>query len=486
MARSRHVDPLAELAAVLADRGYTEAGLERAFGGLEGSAVEALRDVLAPEDERLGTLVELFTFGAPVGEQAAEAALAPVPLAALADEGLIEQSDAKVVTPLRVTPWAGLQLVHDAWGPGPLAADYVAGVNEAAELLARLTVRREVETALDLGTGCGLQALLVARHARRVVGVDVNPRAIELASINARINRAASIEWRRGNWFEPVRGELFDLVVANPPYVVSPDADLLFRDSGLEPGELCASLLAELPAHLAPGGFACVLCNWPLRTGDERWDVPRDWTRAGGCDTLLLDFGPEPVADYAARWTEPPATPDAAAYARAVERWLRYYAGLGIESISFGALILRRAKTGRGWFRGLDVLSDPNASTSEQLLRIFDAQDFLARAGDDRILDSVFRPISASRLTHVLSYGDSGYELESARLSLARGIGLKGAVSPLAVHVLLRLDGRRPLRALVSDVARERALDHDLLRSEALAAVVRLYERGLLARSPAD
>ena len=137
---------------------------------------------------------------------------------------------------------------------------------------------------------------------------------------------------------------------------------------------------------------------------------------------------------------------------------------------------------GRRWFRGLDVLSDPNDSTSDQLLRIFEAQDFLARAGDDGILEEAFRPVHESRLTHVLSYGEAGYDLESARLSLARGIGLQGGVSPLAVHVLLRLDGRRSLGAVVADVAQEHGLDQELLRGEALAMVVRLYERGILVR----
>lgn len=57
-----------------------------------------------------------------------------------------------------------------------------------ARLLAALTVRRSIGTALDLGTGGGVQALLAARHSRRVVAVDVNPRALRYTAFNARLN----------------------------------------------------------------------------------------------------------------------------------------------------------------------------------------------------------------------------------------------------------------------------------------------------------
>ena len=78
---------------------------------------------------------------------------------------------------------------------------------------------------MDLGTGNGIQALLLSDHAEQVVAVDVNDHALELARFNAILNgRDDRIEFRHGSFLEPVAGERFDLVVSNPPYVLSPEA----------------------------------------------------------------------------------------------------------------------------------------------------------------------------------------------------------------------------------------------------------------------
>ena len=65
-----------------------------------------------------------------------------------------------------------------------------------------------------------------------MTAVDVNPRALRYAALNARLNGLANVETREGSWLEPVADERFDLVVCNPPYVLSPDRDYLFRDGG--------------------------------------------------------------------------------------------------------------------------------------------------------------------------------------------------------------------------------------------------------------
>ena len=102
-----------------------------------------------------------------------------------------------------------------------------------------------------MGTGNGIQAILLAAHARHVVATDVNARALEYAELNAALNGVHNVELRRGS-FEPVEGEQFDLVVANPPYVVSPEHAYLFRDSGLRGDTVSESVVRAAPAALAP------------------------------------------------------------------------------------------------------------------------------------------------------------------------------------------------------------------------------------------
>ncbi len=117
----------------------------------------------------------------------------------------------------------------------PTASDHVLGVGGASTMLAQCTVRPEVERALDLGTGCGVQAFHLAGHAQEVIGTDISDRCLEFASFNAALN-GIPLEVRRGSLFEPVEEERFDLVVSNPPFVIGSPSDARhdYRDSGLE------------------------------------------------------------------------------------------------------------------------------------------------------------------------------------------------------------------------------------------------------------
>ena len=470
------MDPLFELGRVLRGHGFDERGLAGALAGMDRWTALSLRDVRRPGAGALTPLVELFTLGAPVAEAELHSAVAPVELAALEAEGLIRRHGGFASSPVRITPASEQLIVHDPWAGPKLAADHVGGPNDAAATLDHVTVRRPVDAALDLGTGSGIQALAAADHARRVVATDINPRALALAWVNARLNGVPPLDCREGDLFAPVRGERFGLIVANPPYVVSPDTELLFRDSGRAPGERCRDIVAGAPDHLTENGFACVLANW---VGDEPWDAPRAWTDGLGCDVYVLSFGAEDPFGYAARWTEPPASADALEHAAAVERWMAFYRRSGVEKIWFGAVIMRRR--GRaGWFRGVDVEQEGSGAAGDHVLRLFEAADFLAQ-GDD-VTRERFRPVPGGKLTHVLAHRDGDYALEQATVTLGEGLGLRSTLDPLAVHAFLALAGERELGRIVADVAAERGLDAAALGASAVPAVRRMYELGLLLR----
>ena len=113
---------------------------------------------------------------------------------------------------------------------------------------------------LDLGTGSGVCALFAARHARRVVAVDINPEAVRCAAVNALMNRLdARITLRQGDLFAPVADERFDLILFNPPFIVGAPKDA--RDAAWRSSDLPQRFAAELAARLKPGGAALVLLS---------------------------------------------------------------------------------------------------------------------------------------------------------------------------------------------------------------------------------
>ena len=310
-------------------------------------------------------------------------------------------------------------------------------------MLAALTVRRPAEATLDLGTGSGVQAFLAARHSEHVVGTDVSARALRLARLNAALNGVENVEWRQGDLFEPVRDERFGLVVANPPFVVSPVHEVMYRDGGLDGDGFSREALTGAARRLHEGGFATVLCGWITEPGAERLATPRRWLEGSGCDAWVLELANEGPVTYAMLWNDLPGRrPEATA--KAAEPWLADYRARGIEAISTGAIVLRK-RSGRNWVR-FDELAVAPRGEAERPHRAG-----LRRPGLPPVAPR--RGRAAGRDTRACaggacssSGGMPGGALERARLTVEEGIPLRRA-SP-------RLGGSRPRRARRTAAAR--------------------------------
>ena len=139
---------------------------------------------------------------------------------------------------------------------------FVPGVQGPSDLLARLTPRAQVTRALDLGTGCGIQAVLSRGTPTTSLRPTSTNAALGVARRNAALNLTHGIDFRLGDLLEPVHGEQFDLIVANPPYPISPEHTYVFRDAPVRGDELCRRLVEAVPEALADGGIAVVLVSW--------------------------------------------------------------------------------------------------------------------------------------------------------------------------------------------------------------------------------
>ena len=159
------------------------------------------------------------------------------------------------------------------------------------EVLVELALDRasglERPRILDLGTGSGIIALSLALEcpAATVVAVDLSAAAISVARNNAG-RLGAAVDFRHGDWYAPVAGERFDLIVANPPYVAAGDPHLARDGLPFEPqsaltdgddGLSCIrTIIGGAAAHLTSGG-------WLL--------FEHGWDQGAHCRNLLVDAG---------------------------------------------------------------------------------------------------------------------------------------------------------------------------------------------------
>jgi SAM-dependent methyltransferase len=141
-------------------------------------------------------------------------------------------------------------------------ADAVMGAGETTAILfSAAAPRTRLQAVLDLGCGAGTLALLLARNAERVIATDINPRAVALAQYNAAVNQIANAQFRTGDLFAPVAGEVFEVIVSQPPYY--PGSELTFLHAGPRGDEIASRVLDGIPAALASGGRALVFTSWP-------------------------------------------------------------------------------------------------------------------------------------------------------------------------------------------------------------------------------
>ncbi len=430
----------------------------------------------------LATLIKLFLLDLEVSETDAGEALAGLSLARLEAMGVISHADGKVSAPFELVPTDDLLIACDAFQKELATADHVLGVSSPARVLAWLTVRLPVERVLDLGTGNGHQALLAARHAGQVTAIDINPRALRFAAFNAALNGADGIDFREGNLFEPVTGEQYDLIVCNPPYVISPETDIVYRDGGLAGDAFCEQIVHELPAHLAPGGIGEVLVSWLHPLGGDWIEPIRRWVEGSGCDALLIRYAAHEPLDYAAAWNRPFRT-NPELYAEKIERWMDYFEQIGVEEISWGALILRR-REGANWFFPYTSTTERITGASHQILRLIAAQDYLAATGDEELLDASFALTDEHRVEQTFRI-EGGRELVDRNLlRLDTGLRFEVALGQSTERMLALLDDELPLGAVLTAAADGSGLPPEEFIGRALPIVRRLIELGFLTVAP--
>jgi SAM-dependent methyltransferase len=471
------------LRSLLADAGYDAGAVNRALRPLgadsgDGAPLVDRRELpvhrrrLEGRDDALAVLVRLFLLGDPVPAGAVEAAIGDASF--LVELGVLRERDGDAEATVRLVPHDDLVLASDR-DDAEAGRLHVPGVQRPSATLAHLTLRRPVRSALDVGTGLGIQALLLARHAGQVVATDVNERALAYAAFNAALNGVTTIELRHGSFLEPVAGERFDLAVSNPPYVVSPASELVFRDGDLAGDGVSEHVVRALPSVLARQGLATVMVSWVSHKEDVCAE-PRAWVEGSGCDAIIVHTSSEDALTTAAAWNRDERD-DPDAYAQRLDEWIAYYRQEGIEAIAYGAIVLRR--TGRTpWVQELRLPPGRLAPASAHLERVLAAKDARTAGLWDRLPDVhlALAPAAGVELTH--RFADGAWQAESPVLALADGLGFRAELDGATLAIVQRLDGSRPLADVLREVAADSGRDAGRVTEAGVALARRLLELG--------
>ncbi|GGR85762.1 transferase [Streptomyces humidus] len=358
-------------------------------------------------DTPLETLVRLFLLQQPVPHARVAEFL---PVRACVESGWLAPAGVdEVAATVDVRPYGGPDgedwfIVSDlgcavggaggsASGGRQADAAVVLGVGGASTTLAGITVRKPVSAALDLGTGSGIQALHAAQHATRVTATDVNPRALHITALTLALSGAPAADLREGSLFEPLRDdETYDLIVSNPPFVISPGARLTYRDGGMGGDDLCRSVVQGAGERLNDGGFAQFLANWQHVEGEDWQDRIRSWVPRG-CDAWIVQREVQDVTQYAELWLRDAGDHrgDPAEYRARYDAWLDEFEARKVKAVGFGWITLRRTKSAEPVITVEEWPHPVEQPLGDTVLAHFERLDHLRTHDDAALLAGRFR-----------------------------------------------------------------------------------------------
>ena len=505
------------------------------------SAATALRDeaaasdapATAPASAALATVARFGLLSLPVSRAAFDAALPrlgadgaiALGLAAVAgsDEGgaadtlrpLLDLRPHSFVDSRGVGTWWILSDLSELALGTALPEGHVLGVGGASVTLSGLMIQTPVESALDLGTGCGIQALHAARHARRVVATDISPRALLLASLNAALNGIDNIEFRLGSLFEPVAGERFDHIVSNPPFVITPRASGVpnfdYRDGGLVGDAIVEAVVRGAAEHLTVGGIMQLLGNWEYRGAGDAFSRVAEWldrpasgtttatvatatataaataaataTGAGsGLDAWIIEREQQHPTLYAETWIRDGGTVPGPRFDALTTAWLDDFDSRRVRAVGFGYLTLRRT-AGTAPFRRFERLSGQSghnpAGRGEHLAATLAAHDWQHAHTDDALLRAFLEV--APDVTEERHYWPGAEDPTVMTLHQGGGFARSRPLDTVLAALVGACDGDLNAESIIGAVAQLLEVDETALRAELLPSIRDLIVTGFLS-----
>lgn len=193
---------------------------------------------------------------------------------------------------------------------------------------------------LDLCTGSGIQAITASCYSNKVVGIDINPRAIRFARFNAQLNGVSNIKFIEGSLYIPINNEKFDTILANPPFVPSPDHNLDFRDGGNNGEKILEVIIRNADLHLKDAGSLFIVTD--LVNVHQYEEKLSRWWGATKADQLILTTADRNDVLFSIPHCHSPFGQTFGQYNDELDTWIHNFNSSSISSVNFGYILIRK------------------------------------------------------------------------------------------------------------------------------------------------
>ena len=263
------------------------------------------------------------------------------------------------------------QFYYDLWEDTSLLFnDRVMALGLDSIGLAYSTPPAHQKTVLDLCCGSGIQGILQAAYAKKIVGVDVNPRAIRFSRFNAALNQYSNCEFIQGDLYDPIKTMQFDYILANPPFVptIHPEKQLLYRDCNHHGEIVLQKIISKASAHLRPQGKVFIVSDF---INVEKYEETlKHWWGNRGAMMMVLSKPPFNILQYAKGHIAPYQPFEQ--YEKELMDWMDILSTPNICSISNGMIFIEAQDTYEGaFFLKNDFLYDIDRPVFDEINQTF-------------------------------------------------------------------------------------------------------------------
>jgi hypothetical protein len=472
----------------LRDSGFSDKGFSESRLGEEAPSKHKrnLPRLARLTEERTprNVLYRLFRLGSVEQENAVSSVLPAWFLEASGECGLLRRSSDQVSSPVMLTPFDDLIVASDH--PKVIEdaehKDAVLNINPTTWLLYRYAVRRRSSATLELCAGSGAIGLGAAAWSDRLSLTDLSGRAMQSAAFSASLNGLPQTECLVGDSFAPVAGRRFDLILANPPFYVTPAMSVLFVHNDLGLDQFCRRLVRQAPEYLNEGGYYQMLCEW-VEVENERWqDRLQQWFAGTGCDVWAIRNSTTLPDEYAQLRIDEAHPFDWENDTARFTEWMDYYRKHRVTAIH-GGLIALRKRSGRNWVRLEDEGAIPDRPFGDAVLRSFDSFTWLnEQPSDDAFLRSRFLVSPGVKMTQRVAFENSKAKPEVIQLSSSEGLLREQRIEPVVAAFLDEFDGSRTLGAACKRIAARSNAPAERVLRECIGVTRKMLERGFLYR----
>ena len=321
------------------------------------------------ENTPLNTAIKLFQLALQLPFEKVAKLFSEEETGTLIRAGVLVKTDRTYLSTVDIFPCLGALIATDIRFSGNAYSDSVYYLGLDSYNLARGMVREPVDSSLDLCTGSGVQAIIASRFSKKVTAVDISPRALNFCRFNAMLNNCSHIEFLRGNLYEAVSGRKFDRIYVNPPFVPSPEREILYRDGSATGEDVLMKVLQGLPEFLNDGGL-CQITTLLVLTGEDYNEKIASWITGSKYDILTLANNYQDVLPYIFNhmdFSQP--FPE---YSKKLLSWFDCYMENGIVKLAEGLINLRPSKSDKPAYE-MTELASFTEDFSEEMKKLVNA-----------------------------------------------------------------------------------------------------------------